>query len=61
MQQIIRGMQNDRKRLVCAFDKSTIAKFSSHEIESGRMHVIHRLQIAMASHNPFTDVDGHVP
>jgi hypothetical protein len=54
-------MQNDRKRLVCAFDKSTIAKFSSHEIESGRMHVIHRLQIAMASHNPFTDVDGHVP
>jgi hypothetical protein len=32
-------MQNDYKRLVCAFDKSTITNFPSHEVESGEnMH-----------------------
>jgi hypothetical protein len=35
MQQIIGGMQNDYKRLVRAFDKSTIANFPLHEVESG--------------------------
>jgi hypothetical protein len=35
MQPIIGGMQNDHKRLVCALDKSNIANFPSHEVESG--------------------------
>jgi hypothetical protein len=35
MQNIIWGMQNDYRRLVHAFDKSTIANFPSHEIELG--------------------------
>jgi hypothetical protein len=35
MQQIIGGVQNDYKRLVRAFDKSTIANFPSHEVELG--------------------------
>jgi hypothetical protein len=35
MQNIIWGMQNDYGRLVCAFDKSTIANFPLHEIELG--------------------------
>jgi hypothetical protein len=35
MQLIIGGMQSDYKRLVRAFDKSTIANFPSHEVESG--------------------------
>jgi hypothetical protein len=35
MQQIIGGMQNNYKRLVCAFDKSTVASFPSHEVEWG--------------------------
>jgi hypothetical protein len=33
MQNIIGGMQNDYRRLVRAFDKSSIANFSSHEVE----------------------------
>jgi hypothetical protein len=36
MQNIIGGMQNDYKRLVCAFDKSTIINFPSHEVELGK-------------------------
>jgi hypothetical protein len=43
MQQIIGGMQNDYKRLVDVFDKSTIKNFPSHEVEFG-----------MANHNSFT-------
>jgi hypothetical protein len=35
MQNIIGGMQNDYRRLVRAFDKSTIANFPSHEAELG--------------------------
>jgi hypothetical protein len=35
MQNIIGGMQNDYRRLVHAFDKSTIANFPSHEVELG--------------------------
>ena len=35
IQNIIGGMQNDYKRLVRAFDKSTIANFLSHEVELG--------------------------
>jgi hypothetical protein len=35
MQNIIGGMQNDYRRLVRAFDKSSIANFSSHEVELG--------------------------
>jgi hypothetical protein len=35
MQSIIGGMQNDYKRLARAFDKSSIANFSSHEVELG--------------------------
>jgi hypothetical protein len=35
MQSIIGGMQNDYRRLVRAFDKSTIANFPSHEVELG--------------------------
>jgi hypothetical protein len=33
MQRIIGDIQNDHKRLVCALDKSTIANFTSHEVE----------------------------
>jgi hypothetical protein len=33
MQNIIGGMQNDYRRLVRAFDKSSIANFPSHEVE----------------------------
>jgi hypothetical protein len=33
MQNIIGGMQNDYRRLVRAFDKSTIANFPLHEVE----------------------------
>jgi hypothetical protein len=33
MQNIIGGMQNDYRRLVCAFHKSSIANFPSHEVE----------------------------
>jgi hypothetical protein len=36
MQNIIGGMQNDYRRLVRAFDKSTIANFPSHEVELGK-------------------------
>jgi hypothetical protein len=35
MQNIIGGMQKDYRRLVRAFDKSTIANFPSHEVELG--------------------------
>jgi hypothetical protein len=35
MQNIIGDMQNDYRRLVCAFDKSSIANFSSYEVELG--------------------------
>jgi hypothetical protein len=35
MQNIIWGMQNDYRRLARAFDKSSIANFSSHEVELG--------------------------
>jgi hypothetical protein len=35
MQNIIGGMQNDYRRLVRAFDKSSIANFPSHEVEVG--------------------------
>jgi hypothetical protein len=54
MQQIIGGMQNDYKMLVRAFDKSTVANFPLHEVELGKICVIHRLQSVMTSHNPFT-------
>jgi hypothetical protein len=33
MQRIVGDIQNDHKRLVRALDKSTIAKFPSHEVE----------------------------
>jgi hypothetical protein len=33
MQRIVGDIQNDRKRLVCALDKSTIANFTLHEVE----------------------------
>jgi hypothetical protein len=36
MQNIIRGMQNDYRRLVRVFDKSTVASFPSHEVELGK-------------------------
>jgi hypothetical protein len=35
MQHIVGGIQNDYKRLVRAFDKSTVANFPSHEVELG--------------------------
>jgi hypothetical protein len=35
MQNIIGGMQNDYRRLVRAFDKSSIANFPAHEVELG--------------------------
>jgi hypothetical protein len=35
MQNIIGGMQNDYRRLVRAFDKSTVANFPSREDEFG--------------------------
>jgi hypothetical protein len=53
MQNIIGGMQNDYRRLVCAFDKSIVVNFPSHEVELGKTHVIHRLQVVTTSHNPF--------
>jgi hypothetical protein len=43
MQQIIVGMQNDYKRLACAFDKSSVVNFHSHEVESWETHRIHGL------------------
>jgi hypothetical protein len=35
MQHIVGGIQNNYKRLMCAFDKSTIANFPSHEVKLG--------------------------
>jgi hypothetical protein len=35
MQQIVGGIQRDYKRLVRAFDKSTVVNFCSHEVELG--------------------------
>jgi hypothetical protein len=35
MQHIIGAIQKDYKRLVCAFDKSTVANFPSYEVELG--------------------------
>jgi hypothetical protein len=35
MQHIVGGIQKDYKRLVCVFDKSTVANFLSHEVELG--------------------------
>jgi hypothetical protein len=35
MQHIIGGIQKDYKRIVRAFDKSTVANFPSHEVELG--------------------------
>jgi hypothetical protein len=35
MKSVIWGMQNDYRRLVRVFDKSTIANFPSHKVESG--------------------------
>jgi hypothetical protein len=35
MQNIIGGTQNNYRRLVSAFDKSSIANFPSHEVELG--------------------------
>jgi hypothetical protein len=34
MQQIIGGMQDDYKRLACAFDKSVVVNFPSHEVKT---------------------------
>jgi hypothetical protein len=53
MQHILGGIQKDYKRIVRAFDKSTVANFPSHEVELGEIHVIHRLQVVTTSHNPF--------
>jgi hypothetical protein len=36
MQNIIGGMQKGYRRLVRAFDKSTVANFPSHEVELGK-------------------------
>jgi hypothetical protein len=35
MQHIVGGIQNNYKRLMCVFDKSTIANFPSHEVKLG--------------------------
>jgi hypothetical protein len=35
MQHIVGDIQNNYKRLMCAFDKSTIANFPSHEVKLG--------------------------
>jgi hypothetical protein len=35
MQNIVGGMQKDYRRLVRAFDKSTVANFPSHEVKLG--------------------------
>jgi hypothetical protein len=53
MQNIIGGMQKDYRRLVHAFDKSTVSNFPSHEVELRETRVIHRLQVVRTSHNPF--------
>jgi hypothetical protein len=53
MQHIIGGIQNDYRRLVRAFDKSTVANFPSHEVELGETCVIHRLQVITTNHNTF--------
>jgi hypothetical protein len=34
MQQIIEGMQDDYKRLACAFDKSVVVNFPSYEVKT---------------------------
>jgi hypothetical protein len=43
MQNIIGSMQNDYRRLVRSFDKSSIANFPLHEVKLGGTRVIHRL------------------
>jgi hypothetical protein len=60
MQQIIGACKMIIKRLVRAFDKFTVANVPSHEVESGKTRVIHRLQVVMTSHNPLRDADRHV-
>jgi hypothetical protein len=62
MQNIIGGMQKDYRRLVRAFDKSTIANFPSHGVELGENT---RNSLATCCHDqsqPFLwDADRHVP
>jgi hypothetical protein len=53
MQQIIGGMQDDYKWLVHAVDKSNIANFPTHEVESKKKCMIHRLQIGTTNPNHF--------
>jgi hypothetical protein len=60
MQQIIGGMQND-KRLVHAFDKSIVANFLSHKVESGEKHVFIDCRLAWPITTPLRDADGHIP
>jgi hypothetical protein len=47
-------MQDDYKRLACAFDKSVVANFPSHEVETKRIHMIHQLKIGTTNPNHFT-------
>jgi hypothetical protein len=48
MQHIVGGIQNNYKRLMRAFDKSTIANFPSHEVELGENT---RDSLAIGCHN----------
>jgi hypothetical protein len=48
MQHIVGGIQNNYKRLMRAFDKSTIAVFPSHEVELGENT---RDSLAIGCHN----------
>jgi hypothetical protein len=50
MQHIVEGIQKDYKRIVRAFDKSTVANFSSHEVELWENT---RNSSAIGCHNPF--------
>jgi hypothetical protein len=54
MQQIIGSMQDDYKRLACAFDKSVVANFPRTRLKLRIIHVIHRLQIGMTNPSHFT-------
>jgi hypothetical protein len=62
MQRIVGDIQKDHKRLVRAFDKSTIANLPSHELE---LREYTRNSSATGCHDqsqtPLWDADRHVP
>jgi hypothetical protein len=54
MQQIIGGMQDDYKRLARAFDKSIVANFPTHEVETKDNMLDTSAEIGTTNPNRFT-------